>query len=1014
VRWNPDQPVPFTIDPGPLRSTGAGAIVINNEEGAEIIRNAASRWNDVDSSTVKLADNGFLPFDISVFNYWNFFGLGQFNQFVRPENPIIFDADGSITDDLLGFGSSNSILGFAAIRFADSFSAEFISGWVVLNGQLASLDETFEQTVLHELGHFLGLDHSQGLIENFLELGDYAPEVPVMFPFGGDPRLPRDPIADDIAWLSWIYPEENYGLDTGTIEGRVSLNQLLGPPLQGANVAAIPAIPDGQGGFVESRSNIVSVVSDFRERGTGQYELPGLEPGPYFIRIDSLDSRFTGGSGVGPFEERPDDFPPDFYDENESSSEDPDKKTVIWVEAGQTVTGIDLVANDPQIRLAIKPPTSVQLSLEDDDTILVIFPEEFVFPFFGETYRSVFVNTDGNLTFQLGDTDPGAPRTSSRLLGGPPRIAPLFSDLDPTGSGSGSIRAEAQAGQIRIVWNGVPEFRLTGFGVANFFSVTLFSNGDILFDYNQVGLTPDPDEQFSDGLQAIVGISPGGQSSGIQRDFSSRNELDIENNAVYQVFSGTSFDLSGRQVYFVASKTELLFPFFQGNADEFTGYGFANFGPEDSVVVAEARTDNGDLADFASNPVSAENPANTQIARLGREMFGVPLTQSSSGWVRIQTSQPDIASFFLFGNGLLNVAPSKMDGSTAIQEKSKNLYFTRVLQGQETFPNPSGEMQDATTLIALVNPNTEPVELKMRYFNGPGDLELERTENVPPQGRLYGSFADLLNYKTPVKSGYLEVTVDGPGIVGSELVNLGDTVFGLNAFSPGESTKGYSSQLALGEDIFTNVKLVNPTQETIIVTLTAYMSRDNDAVEEISGIPIVLESRQSFEADVAEIFDLVKEPSVTLVGSIGMEASRAGIIGDVVFGEPVSGRFAAALPIQTKLFRKAIHGHISNAKSFRDASLDSFTGLAIFNPNSGEAIILVEVFNQAGDRIGDTSISLKAKQRISKTLVELVPDSEGLVGGYIQLTSSIPVAAQQLFGNLGLDYLSAVLPAIVE
>jgi hypothetical protein len=155
----------------------------------------------------------------------------------------------------------------------------------------------------------------------------------------------------------------------------------------------------------------------------------------------------------------------------------------------------------------------------------------------------------------------------------------------------------------------------------------------------------------------------------------------------------------------------------------------------------------------------------------------------------------------------------------------------------------------------------------------------------------------------------------------------------------------------------------------------------------------------------------------TLGRAVAQRARAFGMqvmIAQRLYGEPVSGRFAAALPIQTRLFRKAIHGHISNAKSFRDPSLDSFTGLAIFNPNSAETIIQVEVFDQLGGRVGDVSIPLKAKQRISKTLVELVPASEGLVGGYIQLTSTLPVAAQQLFGNLGLDYLSAVLPTIVE
>lgn len=148
------------------------------------------------------------------------------------------------------------------------------------------------------------------------------------------------------------------------------------------------------------------------------------------------------------------------------------------------------------------------------------------------------------------------------------------------------------------------------------------------------------------------------------------------------------------------------------------------------MLVAEARDDNGDLVSYASNPFSIENPSHSQIARLGREMFGVPLTHSTSGWVRMQTSQPDVASFFLFGNGLLNVAPTKMDSSTAIQERAKILYFTRLLEGSEVFPNPSEKKQDATTLIAVVNPNNEPVNLTLRYFNGSGTLVAETSKGL--------------------------------------------------------------------------------------------------------------------------------------------------------------------------------------------------------------------------------------------------------------------------------------------
>src|SRR5579872_1246836 len=63
------------------------------------------------------------------------------------------------------------------------------------------------------------------------------------------------------------------------------------------------------------------------------------------------------------------------------------------------------------------------MQLADDDTRMV--PLAFPFPFFGNTFQSVFVNSDGNLTFSEGDNS-GTERTLGRLAGGAPRIAALF------------------------------------------------------------------------------------------------------------------------------------------------------------------------------------------------------------------------------------------------------------------------------------------------------------------------------------------------------------------------------------------------------------------------------------------------------------------------------------------------------------------------------------------------------------------------------------------------------------
>jgi hypothetical protein len=68
------------------------------------------------------------------------------------------------------------------------------------------------------------------------------------------------------------------------------------------------------------------------------------------------------------------------------------------------------------------------------------------------------------------------------------------------------------------------------------------------------------------------------------------------------------------------------------------------------------------------------------------------------------------------------------------------------------------------------------------------------------------------------------------------------------------------------------------------------------------------------------------------------------------------------------------------------------------------------VTGSAGQPTGGLEFVLRAGERLSRTLLELVPESAGQVGGYVLVQSSLPLIGQELFGNNSLDYLSAVPP----
>lgn len=135
-----------------------------------------------------------------------------------------------------------------------------------------------------------------------------------------------------------------------------------------------------------------------------------------------------------------------------------------------------------------------RLVLGDDDTRLLALP--FSFTFFGQSYQSVFVNSDGNLTFTAADVDTSE-RSLGRMVAGPPRIAGLFRDLDPSMSAQG-VRVLSAVDRFVVSWVKVPEYRETGVGPLQTFQIRLFPDGRVEFAYDGISTS-----------SAVVGIAPG-------------------------------------------------------------------------------------------------------------------------------------------------------------------------------------------------------------------------------------------------------------------------------------------------------------------------------------------------------------------------------------------------------------------------------------------------------------------------------------------------------------------------
>jgi len=177
---------------------------------------------------------------------------------------------------------------------------------------------------------------------------------------------------------------------------------------------------------------------------------------------------------------------------------------------------------------SLDPNVGSVLPLTDDDTERVTLP--FSFPLFGSNYADIFVNSDGNITLGAGDAE-SALRDSARLIGGPPRIAPLLDDLNP--EGGGSVSARVAADRVVVTWTDVPEFGVTN---ANTFQATLHANGTIVFVYSRI------ESQFgspSGGRPSmVIGVAEGGDEGPFnQVDLTANLPATLEAGAIFEEFS---------------------------------------------------------------------------------------------------------------------------------------------------------------------------------------------------------------------------------------------------------------------------------------------------------------------------------------------------------------------------------------------------------------------------------------------------------------------------------------------
>jgi len=519
--------IPFNPDQGDLNTPS-----IDNATGVALVQQAFDDWTAGGPYSVPTSatytNAGQLPVDVDIAN---------FGPYLNPTAPdglsaIVFDADGQIFDLLFGPGSG--ILGFAGPEWGNTVTCDILEGVAFLNGP-AFIDLTAaEDVMMHEFGHYSNLGHVElnGQLFPFSEGGDTSgptPDDPFPFPgllgteaiesmypfYFGPGSGTHSPHADDVASIATLYPGPTFFATTASISGTIfapdGTTRLSGVNVIARNVAdpMLDAVSTFSGTFTDSTGQA--------DPNVGIYTLNNLTPGEEYVlfvdQVTAAAARFS--NPILATLPGPEEYWNGANESRDSDIDDPLEAVVINVAAGGNASGTDIIFNSAG-------PGVIPLGDDDFAEVFMGFPFEIC----GQTFDSVFVNANGNLTFGSGDTD--FSESSTEFLSDQPRIAALWDDLNASQGGTVSFGQSRNTFSVR--YENVPEFFATG---ANTFEVILDrASNHIDIHYENVST--------SDGL---VGVSCGGAiTSGFEaaEDFSANRprRMDLHNQpARYELFS---------------------------------------------------------------------------------------------------------------------------------------------------------------------------------------------------------------------------------------------------------------------------------------------------------------------------------------------------------------------------------------------------------------------------------------------------------------------------------------------
>lgn len=450
----------------------------------------------------------------------------------------------------------------------------------------------------------------------------------------------------------------------------------------------------------------------------------------------------------------------------------------------------------------------------------------------------------------------------------------------------------------------------------------------------------------------------------------------------------------------------LIYPLFLSKDTDFMGVTVVNEGATATDITFTGYGADGALIQQPgiTNPadIPAPLPGMQQYVRFTQALFGgdaSPALNIEHGWIGIEAAEHNVSGFFLVGHFNESWAMTQLDGADVSHTSASRIVFPVL-----------GKDATRNTEVFVVNPGATPATGTFRTMNADGTEASSTPLNIPAHGVFEGSIAS----NAVAGDGYFDVQMTSGEVVGLEKFGNANALAILaaqNAVTPANVL--YDAHFASGNYgiyYFTEFCVINPGAAAADVTFHLI---NDDGAEVTAPVVRTINSGNLLRIMGHTLFGL-KDPLTTVwgegtSGSVIIESDQ-GLVGSITFGDAQNGMYLASLPLlsTSSAKRELFLDHVA----IGNIGVDYFTGICLVNPSKTRtATINIQLYDQTGNLVASSPapVQLGPGKRSSQMLGSFLGGFAGpQFGGFVKITADVEVFSFMLFGDMSLNFMSAV------